>query len=100
MSDRADHRDEERAFLADPRAALGAPAIAALDEVRRTLGLDYGGADFGITPDGKLAVFEANATMAVFPPPDGEHWAYRRPAYEAIVAAVRAMIASRANARL
>jgi hypothetical protein len=38
--------------------------------------------------------------MAVFPPPDGEHWAYRRPAYEAIVAAVRAMIASRANARL
>jgi hypothetical protein len=48
MAERADHRDEERAFLADPRAALGAPAIAALEAVCGTLGLDYGGADFGI----------------------------------------------------
>jgi hypothetical protein len=85
--------------LADPRAALGARAIAALERVYDTLGLDYGGADFGFTPDGKLAVFEANATMAVFPPPGGEQWAYRRPAYEAIVAAVRAMILARAKAR-
>lgn len=99
MSERADHRDEERAFLADPRAAFGAQAIAALEHVHDMLGLDYCGADVGIAPDGKLAVFEANATMAVFPPPEGEQWAYRRPAYEAIVAAVRAMIVARAKTR-
>jgi tetratricopeptide (TPR) repeat protein len=97
MSERADHRDEERAFLDDPRAALGAPVMTALEGVCRTLGLDYGGADFAITADGKLAIFEANATMAVFPPPDGEQWAYRRSAYEAVVTAVRAMISARAN---
>lgn len=98
MAERADHRAEERAFLEEPRTALGAPAMAALDDVRRALGLDYGGVDFALAPDGRIIVFEANATMAVFPPPAGEQWDYRRPAYAAVVGAVRAMIAARVPA--
>jgi glutathione synthase/RimK-type ligase-like ATP-grasp enzyme len=97
MSDRADHREEERQFLAGAGAALGAPAMTALAEIGRTLGLDYAGVDFGIDPAGNVIVFEANATMAVFPPPGGEQWAYRRPAYDAVVAAMRALIFDRAG---
>jgi glutathione synthase/RimK-type ligase-like ATP-grasp enzyme len=97
MSDRADHREEERQFLAGAGDALGAPAMTALAEIGRTLALDYAGVDFGIDPAGNVVVFEANATMAVFPPPEGEQWAYRRPAYDAIVAAMRALIFERAG---
>jgi tetratricopeptide (TPR) repeat protein len=97
MSGRADHRDEERRFLAGTGTALGSTAMSALAEIGRTLGLDYAGVDFGIDPAGNVIVFEANATMAVFPPPEGEQWAYRRPAYDAIVGAMRALIYDRAG---
>jgi glutathione synthase/RimK-type ligase-like ATP-grasp enzyme len=97
MSERADHREEERQFLAGANDVLGAPATTALAEIGRTLALDYAGVDFGIDPSGNVVVFEANATMAVFPPPNGEQWAYRRPAYDAIVAAMRALIVERAG---
>ena len=35
-------------------AALGAKAIAALEGIRDTLGLDYAGIDFGLSPDGEV----------------------------------------------
>lgn len=92
MAARADHRDEERRFLSDMAETLGAPVVAALEAIGRALGLDYGGVDFGIDAAGNVIVFEANATMAVYPPPSGAQWAYRQPAYEAVVAAVRALI--------
>jgi glutathione synthase/RimK-type ligase-like ATP-grasp enzyme len=96
MAERADHRDEERRFLSDMPATLGAPVVIALQEIGRALGLDYGGVDFGIDAAGNVIVFEANATMAVYPPPSGAQWAYRQPAYEAVIAAVRALIVARA----
>jgi glutathione synthase/RimK-type ligase-like ATP-grasp enzyme len=96
MADRADHRDEERHFLEDMRTALGAPAIGVLEEIARVLDLDYGGVDFGIDGAGNVVIFEANATMAVYPPTAGELYAYRRPAFDAVINAVRAMIAGRA----
>jgi glutathione synthase/RimK-type ligase-like ATP-grasp enzyme len=92
MAERADHRDEERRFLGDMAATLGAPVVAALEQIGRALGLDYGGVDFAIDTAGNVIVFEANATMAVYPPPAGAQWAYRQPAYEAVIAAVRALI--------
>jgi glutathione synthase/RimK-type ligase-like ATP-grasp enzyme len=92
MSENAAHRDEERRFLGDMPATLGAPVVAALEAIGGTLGLDYGGVDFGIDVAGNVIVFEANATMAVYPPPSGAQWAYRQPAYEAVIAAVRALI--------
>jgi hypothetical protein len=35
--------------------------------------------------------------MAVYPPAAGDLYAYRRPAFDAVIAAVRAMIADRAT---
>lgn len=55
--------DEERRFLDDPRAALGKRAWEAVAAIGRRLDLDYGGVDFTLLPDGRVFVFEANATM-------------------------------------
>jgi glutathione synthase/RimK-type ligase-like ATP-grasp enzyme len=99
MAERADHRDEERRFLNDMQATLGGAVIATLERIERILGLDYGGVDFGLDAAGNVVVFEANATMAVYPPAAQERWAYRQSAYQAIVAAVRALIASRSTVR-
>ena len=98
MADRADHRDEERAFLTDMPGVLGAQHLATLDAIANTLGLDYAGVDFGIDANGRLIVFEANPTMAVYPPPVAEQWSYRRPAYDAIIAATQALVMRRGAA--
>jgi hypothetical protein len=92
MADQPDHRLEEASFLGDMPAALGDKAIAALEQIRDALGLDYGGIDFGLGPDGDLLLFEANATMVIAPPGPDERWAYRRTAIAAILDAVVAMI--------
>ena len=57
--------DEERRFLEDPRSALGGRAMAAVAAIGRQLDLDYAGVDFTLLPDGRVLVFEANATMLV-----------------------------------
>ena len=77
-------------------AVLGAPVMPVLEEIARAIDLDYGGVDFGLDAAGNVVVFEANATMAVYPPA-GELYAYRRPAFDAVIAAVRALIADRAT---
>ena len=53
------------------------------------MGLDYAGVDFGLDAAGTILVFEANATMAVYPPGDEEMWTYRRRAVDRVIAAVR-----------
>jgi glutathione synthase/RimK-type ligase-like ATP-grasp enzyme len=97
MAARADHRTEEEAFLNDMSGTLGAPAMAALALIRDTLGLDYGGIDFGIGADGKVLLFEANATMVLVPPEGDERFAYRREAIRRALDAVTAMIRARAS---
>lgn len=57
--------DEERRFLEDARGVLGEPAMNAMVEIGRRLELDYWGIDFTLLPDGRVLVFEANATMLV-----------------------------------
>jgi tetratricopeptide (TPR) repeat protein len=57
--------EEERRFLEDPASALGARGMAAIEAMGRRLDLDYGGVDLSILPDGRVLVFEANATMLV-----------------------------------
>ena len=94
----AAHQREEAAFLQDMPAALGLQNMAALERNAAALALDYGGVDFGIGRDGTIVVFEANATMAVFPPPPESRWDDRRAAVTRIVAAVHQMIAARAVA--
>jgi glutathione synthase/RimK-type ligase-like ATP-grasp enzyme len=92
MADRADHRAEDAAFLEDMPAVLGPRAMEALAQIQSKLGLDYAGIDFGLSAEGNVLVFEANATMVVNPPEPDERWAYRRPAVEKIFTAVRRML--------
>jgi glutathione synthase/RimK-type ligase-like ATP-grasp enzyme/Flp pilus assembly protein TadD len=99
MRHNAANRAEEAAYLADMAAHLGPEAFAALERIAATLELDYAGIDFGLGRDGSVLVFEANPTMAVYYPDDDEVFAYRRPAIERIVAAVRRMFSARARAR-
>jgi glutathione synthase/RimK-type ligase-like ATP-grasp enzyme len=92
MAEHADNRAEDAEFLENMPGVLGPRAMEALARIQATLGLDYGGIDFGLSAGGDLLLFEANATMVVNPPEPDERWAYRRPAVERIFAAVRRML--------
>jgi lipoprotein NlpI len=92
MADQPEHRLEEASFLADMPSVLGDKATRALERIRDALGLDYGGIDFGLGPNGDLLLFEANATMVISLPDGDERWAYRRTAITRILDAVVAMM--------
>ena len=57
--------EAERHFLENPGAVLGARAMDLIVAIGRRLGLHYGGIDFALLPDGRVFVFEANATMLI-----------------------------------
>jgi glutathione synthase/RimK-type ligase-like ATP-grasp enzyme len=99
MRERADYRDEEARFLADPVTAIGTRAWETLGRICGVSGLDYMGIDFGLTADGRPVVFEANAAMTVLPPDPDPRFAYREPASSAIGAALQTMFRSRASQR-
>jgi tetratricopeptide (TPR) repeat protein len=85
-------RDEERRFLLDMPDVLGPRAMDALARVASALGLEYAGVDFALSSDGSVLLFEANATMVVFPPGPEPLWDYRRPAIDAALQAARRML--------
>ncbi len=97
MGGNAAHRAEEARFLADMPGFLGPRAMAALHGVAGALGLDYAGIDFALAADGRLMLFEANATMVILSPPEGAIWDYRRPAAAAALAAAGRLCASAAG---
>jgi hypothetical protein len=98
MANNASHRAEDQAFLAGMPGLLGPAAMAALEALREALGLDYGGVDFGLNAQGEVLFFEANATMVILRPADGEKWAYRREPVRRVLDAVTAMLLSKAQA--
>jgi hypothetical protein len=85
-------RDEERRFLRDMPGVLGARAMQALTRIAAALDLEYAGADFALSSDGSVLLFEANATMVVFPPGPESVWDYRRAAIDAALQAARRML--------
>ena len=85
-------REEERRFLEDPRAALGEGPYRALEAIGRRLDLDYGGIDFTVLPDGRILVFEANATMLVHLEEDAADHPDKHVAVPAIYRAFDAML--------
>lgn len=88
----AEHESEETAFLEGMAAALGPEAMAALRAVVDGMALDYAGIDFGIDAEGRILLFEANATMIVLPP-ERDAFADRHGSQaERILSAVRAML--------
>lgn len=94
MDAHAERRAEEQAFLASPEAAIGPRAMAALAEIGARLGLDYAGIDFSILRDGRVLVFEANASMLVHPEHTGP-FTYRNPYVAEIQQAFAAMLSGR-----
>jgi tetratricopeptide (TPR) repeat protein len=98
MAGNAAFRAEEAAFLNDMPGVLGARAMDALRAIAASMGLDYGGIDFGLTSDGRVVVFEANGAMAIFVPDADPRWDYRRPAMTAALRAATQMIVDRGTA--
>jgi tetratricopeptide (TPR) repeat protein len=92
MAERADYRAEDEAFLNDMPGVLGKRAMRALERIRDVLELDYGGIDFALDGQGRVVVFEANATMVVPLPDTGEQWTYRRAPVLRVRAAVERML--------
>jgi hypothetical protein len=91
------HRAEERRFLEDMAGVLGPTAMTALQGICTELGLQYAGIDFALAADGAVLLFEANATMVVFPPDPDPIWDYRRRAIDDILAAATRMIVKYAD---
>jgi hypothetical protein len=58
-------RSLEELFLADPQQYIGDAAMRAIAAIGERLDLDFAGIDFSLLPDGRVLVFEANATMLV-----------------------------------
>jgi tetratricopeptide (TPR) repeat protein len=92
-------RQEEERFLAEPRAALGRPAMAALTAIARRLDLDFCGIDFAIDGQGRVLVFEANATMLVHLADKRELFPYKHQYVPRIFEAFTAMVARRLGAQ-
>ncbi len=87
--------EEDKAFLEDPEVTIGALAMTAIAAIGRRLDLDFAGIDFSILPDGRVLVFEANATMLVHPEAETGPFAYRNPAVQRILDAFGALVHSR-----
>lgn len=63
--------EEEKRYLENPRQAIGEHAMRAIEQIGLAMDLDFCGVDFSILPDGKVLVFEANATMLIHPEDEG-----------------------------
>ena len=98
MASAAERQAEERRFLEAPQMALGESAWRAIGRIGERLDLDYAGLDFSILPDGRVLVFEANATMLVHPEAAVGEFAYKNPAVDRIVNAFQALLAEAAEA--
>jgi len=79
---------EEAAFLADWQSAIGAASASAIGEIGRRLELDFCGIDFSIARDGRVVVFEANATMLIHPESADGPLAFKNAAVQRIVDAM------------
>jgi tetratricopeptide (TPR) repeat protein len=88
-------QQEEAAFLANPAAIFNAAHYQALRVVRERFGLDYFGIDCGLDPDGRLVVFEVNASMLVHD--DNAEFPYKDPFVRVIKNAFDAMLRNRAG---
>jgi hypothetical protein len=99
MEGSAAHRAEEAAFLADMPAVLGPDAMSALAAIGATLGLDYAGVDFGLAPDGRLLLFEANPGMVIQPPGPEPIWDYRRAPIARALDAVKGLLLAKAGGK-
>jgi tetratricopeptide (TPR) repeat protein len=78
-------RDEELRYLEDPEKVLGPQAMTTVEAIGRRLDLDYSGLDFSLLEDGRVLVFEANATMLVHPEDKGGILGFKNPFVQRIL---------------
>jgi hypothetical protein len=76
MAQRPELVATEAQMFAAPEGALTDQAQGVLSAVRERMPLDFFGMDFGIAPDGRVVLFEANATMNFFPLSTDPRFAY------------------------
>jgi tetratricopeptide (TPR) repeat protein/glutathione synthase/RimK-type ligase-like ATP-grasp enzyme len=96
-TDMASHlwmQEEEKAFLARPEVMFSESAFAALRSICTKLNLDYFGIDCALDRDGKVVVFEVNASMLVHL--RNHEFPYKNPAVLRIKAAFASMLRERA----
>jgi hypothetical protein len=99
MAGSVDNRAKEAPFLQDMASVIGCRGVAALQRIAEMLQLDYAGIDLAVNGAGDMLFFEANATMVMVPVSAEEKWSYRRPAFDAVFAAVRTMLMERTAGR-
>ncbi len=92
MAKNADNRSEDAFFLKNMPDVMGSRGMDALKAIQKTLGLDYAGVDFGLSANGDIILFEANATMVVNPPDPDPLWTYRRQYVDNVHTAVQQML--------
>jgi tetratricopeptide (TPR) repeat protein len=95
MLDHPKKRAEELQYLQDMPAALGDTAMRALAEIGARMDLDYCGIDFSRLPDGRILLFECNATMLVHPEQEGSVLAEKNPYVRRIITAFQDHLLSR-----
>ena len=98
MSSTPSTQEDEKRFLSDPVAYLGAKAIEALYAIRDTIALDFFVIDFTLDSERNVIVFEANAAMR-HNFDHAENFPYTRPHLERVSEAFAAMVERRTTAR-
>jgi Flp pilus assembly protein TadD len=88
-------KQEEEKFLADWRSVFCGAAAEAVAEVARRLDLDYAGIDCALLPDGRVLLFEANATMLVHLRESRADFAYKHAYVPRIIDAMTALVKRR-----
>lgn len=91
-------RDEEAAFLEAWESVFPGILADAVRRVAQTLDLDFAGMDCGITSDGRVLLFEANANMLVHLNDSPERFAYKHRHVPRIQGAMSDLIRQRAAA--
>lgn len=85
--------EEEQRLLARPEGDFPPAAHATFQAIRERLPLDFFGIDFGFDGDGRVILFEANATMSFFPIVTDPRSAYLQCILAPAEEAFRAMVA-------
>lgn len=95
MAEVPEHRAEDERFLSDMPGVLGPAVMTTLGSIANALGLDYAGIDFALSGDGRVVVFETNATMVIVRPEEEARWEYRQAPVQRVMDAVRKMLIDR-----
>jgi tetratricopeptide (TPR) repeat protein len=94
-----DRRTEEAAFLADPTTLFSEPALRTIQHVATRLDLDFAGIDCAAMPDGRVLIFEANATMLVHVTGSADAFAYQHAHIPRIRDALSTLMMKRIDSR-